>query len=174
MNHFHGHLVVEPGTRFAVVIARFNELIGNRLLAGFEDAIVRHGGANMDIDVYWVPGAFELPMIAKTIAETGRYAAVAALGAVIRGATPHFDYVASEAAKGIQNASMATGTPIIFGVLTTDTIEQAIERAGTKSGNKGWDAGMSAIEMANLMRHMRMLALNPGTSKTGSSSKRKV
>ena len=99
MNHFHGHLVVEPGTRFAVVIARFNELIGTRLLAGFEDAIVRHGGQNMDIDVFWVPGAFELPLVAKTVAETGRYAAVAALGAVIRGATPHFDFVAAESPR---------------------------------------------------------------------------
>lgn len=165
MNHIHGHLVVEPGMRFAVAIARFNELIGTRLLSGFEDAIVRHGGSNMDIDVYWVPGAFELPLVAKTVAETGRYAAVAALGAVIRGATSHFDYVAGESAKGLQNAMLATGTPIVYGVLTTDTIEQAIERAGTKGGNKGWDAGMTAIEMANLMRAMRLPALKPGTSK---------
>ena len=165
MNHFHGHLVVETGTRFAVVIARFNELIGTRLLAGFEDAIVRHGGMNSDIDVYWVPGAFELPLVAKTVAETGRYSAVAALGAVIRGATPHFDFVAGEAAKGLQSAALSTGTPIVFGVLTTDTIEQAIERAGTKSGNKGWEAGVTAIEMANLLRAMRMPALKSGSSK---------
>lgn len=151
MIHIHGHLVVEPGTRFAVVIARFNELIGNRLLAGFEDAIVRHGGDTAAIDVYWVPGAFELPLLAQTVAESGRYSAVAALGAVIRGATPHFDFVAAEAAKGLQAASLKTSTPVIFGVLTTDTIEQAIERAGTKGGNKGWEAGMTAIEMANLM-----------------------
>ncbi|MEB3285298.1 MAG: 6,7-dimethyl-8-ribityllumazine synthase [Candidatus Sericytochromatia bacterium] len=151
MIHIHGHLVVEPGTRFAVVIARFNELIGNRLLSGFEDAIVRHGGDSAAIDVYWVPGAFELPLLAQTVAESGRYSAVAALGAVIRGATPHFDYVAGEAAKGLQTASLKTGTPVVFGVLTTDTIEQAIERAGTKGGNKGWEAGMTAIEMANLM-----------------------
>ena len=118
MNHFHGHLVVEPGTRFAVVIARFNELIGTRLLAGFEDAIVRHGGQNMDIDVFWVPGAFELPLVAKTVAETGRYAAVAALGAVIRGATPHFDFVAAESAKGVQSAMLATGTPIVYATRT--------------------------------------------------------
>ena len=165
MNHFHGHLVVEPGMRFGVAISRFNELIGTRLLAGFEDAIVRHGGQNMDIDVFWVPGAFELPLVAKTVAETGRYGAVACLGAVIRGATPHFDIVASESAKGIQGAMLSTGTPIINGVLTTDTIEQAIERAGTKSGNKGWDAGISAIEMANLMRHMRLPALKAGPNK---------
>lgn len=151
MIHIHGHLVVEPGTRFAVVIARFNELIGNRLLAGFEDAIVRHGGDTAAIDVYWVPGAFELPLLAQTVAASGRYSAVAALGAVIRGATPHFDYVAAEAAKGLQTASLKTSTPVVFGVLTTDTIEQAIERAGTKGGNKGWEAGMTAIEMANLM-----------------------
>jgi 6,7-dimethyl-8-ribityllumazine synthase len=165
MNHFHGHLVVENGTRFAVVIARFNELIGTRLLSGFEDAIVRHGGMQSDIDVYWVPGAFELPLIAKQVAETQRYSAVVALGAVIRGATPHFDYVAGEAAKGIQSASLSTGVPIVFGVLTTDTIEQAIERAGTKGGNKGWEAGVTAIEMANLMRAMRMPALKPGSGK---------
>jgi 6,7-dimethyl-8-ribityllumazine synthase len=155
MIHIHGHLVVEPGTRFAVVIARFNELIGTRLLAGFEDAIVRHGGDTSAIDVYWVPGAFELPLLAQTVAESGRYSAVAALGAVIRGATPHFDYVAGEAAKGIQTAALKTGTPIVFGVLTTDSIEQAIERAGTKGGNKGWEAGMTAIEMANMMIALR-------------------
>jgi 6,7-dimethyl-8-ribityllumazine synthase len=159
MQHIHGHLVVEEGTRFAVVIARFNEFIGTRLLAGFEDAIVRHGGSDLDIDVYWVPGAYELPLIAKTVAESGQYAAVAGLGAVIRGATPHFDFVAAECAKGLQNAALATGTPIVFGVLTTDTIEQAIERAGTKGGNKGWEAGMTAIEMANLMRGLRKPAL---------------
>jgi 6,7-dimethyl-8-ribityllumazine synthase len=151
MQHISGHLVVAPGTRFAVVIARFNELIGTRLLAGFEDAIVRHGGSADDIDVYWVPGAFEIPLLAHKVAATGRYAAVATLGAVIRGATPHFDYVAGEAAKGVQSAALSTGVPIVFGVLTTDTIEQAIERAGTKGGNKGWEAGATAIEMANLV-----------------------
>ena len=162
MHHIHGHLVVEAGTRFAVVIARFNELIGTRLLAGFEDAIVRHGGDSLSIDVYWVPGAFEIPLMAQTVAETGRYGAVTTLGAVIRGATPHFDFVASEAAKGVSSAALRTGTPIVFGVLTTDTIEQAIERAGAKSGNKGWEAGVTAIEMANLMRHMRLPALEAG------------
>ena len=165
MQHIHGHLIVESGTRFAVVIARFNDFIGTRLLSGFEDAIVRHGGDPMAIDVYWVPGAYELPLIAQTVAETRRYAAVVALGAVIRGATPHFDYVAGEAAKGIQNATLKTGIPIIFGVLTTDTIEQAIERAGTKGGNKGWEAGVTAIEMANLMSTMRLPALKPGKRK---------
>jgi 6,7-dimethyl-8-ribityllumazine synthase len=165
MQHIHGHLVVEPGTRFAVVIGRFNELIGTRLLAGFEDAIVRHGGDAMDIDVYWVPGAFELPLVALKVAESGQYSAVATLGAVIRGATPHFDFVAGEAAKGVQNASMKTGVPIVFGVLTTDTIEQAIERAGTKGGNKGWEAGQTAIEMANLIRSMAAPAPAPSRSK---------
>ncbi|HEY9724172.1 MAG TPA: 6,7-dimethyl-8-ribityllumazine synthase [Oscillatoriaceae cyanobacterium] len=160
MQHFNGQLVVEAGTRFAVVIARFNEFIGSRLLSGFEDAIVRHGGNALDIDVYWVPGAFELPLLAKRVAESGQYAAVVTLGAVIRGATPHFDYVAGEAAKGVQNAALATGVPIVFGVLTTDTIEQAIERAGTKGGNKGWEAGVTAIEMANLLQ-----ALNAPKSK---------
>ena len=165
MHHIHGHLVVEPGTRFAVVIARFNELIGNRLLAGFEDAIVRHGGDPASIDVYWVPGAFEIPLIAQTVAELGRYGAVAALGAVIRGATPHFDFVASEAAKGVQASALKTGTPVVFGVLTTDTIEQAIERAGTKGGNKGWEAGITAIEMANLLKVVRMPALQAGSDR---------
>ena len=155
MQHIHGHLVIEKGTRFAVVISRFNEFIGSRLLSGFEDAIVRHGGDSLDIDVYWVPGAFELPLVAQTVAETGQYGAVVALGAVIRGATAHFDFVAGESAKGLQNASLKTGTPIVFGVLTTDTIEQAIERAGTKSGNKGWESGVTAIEMANLMHLLR-------------------
>ncbi len=162
MHHIHGHLVVEPGTRFAVVIARFNDLIGTRLLAGFEDAIVRHGGDSTSIDVYWVPGAFEIPLMAQTVAETGRYSAVTALGAVIRGATPHFDFVAAEAAKGVAAAALRTGTPIVFGILTTDTIEQSIERAGTKGGNKGWEAGVTAIEMANLMRHMKLPALKAG------------
>ncbi len=154
MQHIHGHLVVPAGVRFAVVLGRFNELIGSRLLSGFEDAIVRHGGLSDAIDVYWVPGAFELPVVAKRLASSGRYASVTALGAVIRGATPHFDYVAAEAAKGIQNAALATGVPVIFGVLTTDTIEQAIERAGTKGGNKGWEAGCTAIEMTHLMQQI--------------------
>lgn len=154
MQHFHGQLVVSAQSRFAVVISRFNDLIGTRLLSGFEDAIVRHGGTTEAIDVYWVPGAFELPLVARKAAASGRYAAVAALGAVIRGATPHFDYVSGEAAKGLQAASQATGVPVIFGVLTTDTIEQAIERAGTKAGNKGWEAGLAAVEMANLLAEL--------------------
>ena len=155
MQHIHGHLVVEAGTRFAVVIARFNEFIGTRLLAGFEDSIVRHGGDALDIDVYWVPGAYEIPIMAQTVAESGKYSVVTTLGAVIRGATPHFDFVAGEAAKGVQNAALKTGVPIIFGVLTTDTIEQALERAGSKAGNKGFDAAMAAIELANLFRALK-------------------
>lgn len=148
---FEGHLVGQ-GLRMAVVVGRFNDLISLRLLAGAQDAFARHGIAEADVDVAFVPGAFEISLVAKRMAETGRYDAVVTLGAVIRGSTPHFDYVASETAKGVASSSLATGVPIIFGVLTTDTIEQAIERAGTKAGNKGWDAAVAAIEMANLLR----------------------
>jgi 6,7-dimethyl-8-ribityllumazine synthase len=155
VNSIHGHLIVEANQRFAVVMGRFNELIGNRLLAGFEDALIRHGAKPEQIDVIWVPGAFEIPWAAQKAAESGKYDAVATLGAVIRGATPHFEYVSGEVAKGVQSTTLKTGVPVIFGVLTTDSIEQAIERAGTKAGNKGWDAGMAAIEMANLARVMR-------------------
>jgi len=173
MHHIHGHLVIEPGTRFAAVVARFNDFIGNRLLAGFEDAIARHGGDTSDIDVYWVPGAFEIPLIAQQVAESGRYGAIVTLGAVIRGATPHFDYVASEAAKGVQVAALRTGVPVIFGVLTTDTIEQAVERAGTKAGNKGWEAGVTAIEMANLTHHLRLPQLTDGSNDKGAGRSRR-
>ena len=138
------------GKKFAIVISRFNEFISNKLLSGAIDCIERHEGAFEDVDVYWVPGSFEIPLTAKKLAVKGDYDAVICLGAVIRGATPHFDFVAAEAAKGIASASMDTGVPVIFGVITADTIEQAIERAGTKSGNKGWDAALSAIEMADL------------------------
>lgn len=138
------------GKKFAIVISRFNEFISNKLLSGAIDCIERHEGAFDDIDVIWVPGSFEIPLTAKKLAVKGNYDAVICLGAVIRGATPHFDYVAAEVSKGIANASMETGTPVIFGVITSDSIEQAIERAGTKSGNKGWDAALSAIEMADL------------------------
>lgn len=140
------------GLRIALVVARFNELITDRLLAGAEDALRRHGVA--DIDVVRVPGALELPLAAKLQAATARYHAVVCLGAVIRGATPHFDHVAGQTAAGVMRAGLDTGVPIIFGVLTTDTIEQAIERAGTKSGNKGYDAAQTAIEMANLVRSL--------------------
>lgn len=138
------------GKRFALVCARFNELIVNKLLSGARDALLRHETAEEDIDVIWVPGAFEIPLAALKAAESGRYHAVVALGAVIRGATPHFDYVCAEAAKGTAAVGLKCGLPVIFGVLTTNSIAEAVERAGTKSGNKGFDAAMSALEMANL------------------------
>ncbi len=139
------------GRKFAIVASRFNDLITSRLIAGALDCLVRHGCADADITVVKVPGAFEIPLAARKLASDGAFEAVICLGAVIRGSTPHFDYIASETAKGIAQASLATGVPVIFGVLTTDTIEQAVERAGTKAGNKGWDAALSAIEMAALM-----------------------
>ena len=147
---FEGQLIGK-GRKFAIVVARFNEFITSKLLGGARDSLARHGVDMADVDVAWVPGSFEIPLVAKRLASTGRYDAVICLGAVIRGATPHFDYVAAEVSKGIANASFQTGVPIIFGVLTTDTIEQAIERAGTKAGNKGFDAAEAAIEMADLL-----------------------
>lgn len=151
MRTFEGNLV-GTGLRIGIVAGRFNELIVQKLVGGALDALKRHGIEEKQIDVAWVPGAFEISLIAKKMAESGRYDAVVTLGAVIRGATPHFDYICSECAKGVAAASMQTGIPVIFGVLTTDSIEQAIERAGTKAGNKGWDAAVSAIEMANLSK----------------------
>ena len=142
------------GLKFGIVCARFNEFITSKLLGGAMDAIKRHGGDEADIDVAWVPGSFEIPLVAKKMAESGKYDAVICLGAVIRGATGHYDMVANEMTKGIATASMQTGIPVIFGVLTTDTIEQAIERAGTKSGNKGFDCANTAIEMANLLKKL--------------------
>ncbi len=142
------------GLKFAIVVARFNELVTERLLEGARDALRRHGVADDAVDVARVPGAFEIPLVAKTLAQKGRYDAVICLGAVIRGATPHFDYVASNVASGIAQAALETKIPILFGVLTTDTIEQAVERAGTKAGNKGFDTAVAAIEMANLMRDL--------------------
>jgi 6,7-dimethyl-8-ribityllumazine synthase len=139
------------GQRFGIVISRFNEFIGGKLLEGALDALRRHEVTMGDITTAWCPGAFEIPLVAKTLAQSGRFDAVICLGAVIRGSTPHFDYVAGEAAKGIAQVSLHTGVPIAFGVLTTETIEQAIERAGTKAGNKGFEAAMTAIEMANLL-----------------------
>jgi 6,7-dimethyl-8-ribityllumazine synthase len=138
--------------RLAIVVARFNDLISERLLAGALDALRRHSVRDEDIDVVWVPGSFEIPAAARRLACTRRYDAIVCLGAVIRGATAHFDYVAGQAASGIAAVGRETGVPVIFGVLTTDTIEQAIERAGTKAGNKGYDAAVSAIEMANLFK----------------------
>ncbi|SHM57673.1 6,7-dimethyl-8-ribityllumazine synthase [Caldanaerovirga acetigignens] len=138
--------------RFGIVVSRFNEFITGKLLEGALDCLLRHGAQDEAIEVYWVPGSFEIPFTAKIMAESGRFDAVICLGAVIRGATPHFDYVAAEVSKGIALVSLETKVPTIFGVLTTDTIEQAVERAGTKAGNKGWDAALTAIEMANLKK----------------------
>lgn len=140
------------GIKVGIVAARFNEFITGKLLEGARDALVRHGADPDDIDVAWVPGAYEIPITARRLAATGHYDAVICLGCVIRGATPHFDYVAAEAAKGVAQVALASDVPVIFGVLTTDTIEQAIERAGTKAGNKGADAAVAALEMANLLR----------------------
>ncbi|MBL4931333.1 MULTISPECIES: 6,7-dimethyl-8-ribityllumazine synthase [Clostridium] len=151
MKNYEGNLVAK-GLKFGIVVGRFNELIGSKLLSGALDGLKRHGANEEDIEIAWVPGAFETPLIAKKMAESKKYDAVLCLGAVIRGATPHFDYVCAEASKGIANVSLNTGIPVMFGILTTDSIEQAIERAGTKAGNKGYDAAVSAIEMANLIR----------------------
>ena len=139
------------GRRFGIIVGRFNELIGRKLLEGAVDCLIRHKADRDAITVVWAPGSFEIPLIAQKLASSGRYDAVICLGAVIRGSTPHFDYVSSEVSKGVAHISLATGVPVIFGVLTTDSIEQAIERAGTKSGNKGFDAALSAIEMADLL-----------------------
>ena len=142
------------GLRIAVVCGRFNDLITERLLAGARDAFARHGVDEEAVDVAWVPGAFEVPLIAKRMAQTGTYDAVVTLGAVIRGATGHYEHVAGPTASGIASASLETGVPIVFGVLTTENIEQAIERAGTKAGNKGFESAVTAIEMANLLRDL--------------------
>ncbi len=146
--------LIASGLRFGVVIGRFNEFISSKLLSGVIDGLVRHGAAESDIEVTWVPGAFEIPLIAQKMANSKKYDAVICIGAVIRGSTPHFDYVATEMSKGIAKVSLDSGIPVTFGVLTTDTIEQAIERAGTKAGNKGYDAAVTAIEMANLMKNI--------------------
>ena len=146
--------LVAKGMRFAIVSSRFNDFIGGRLIDGALDALTRAGAAEKDIHCYRVPGAFELPLTAKKLAKSGRFDAVICLGAVIRGATPHFEYISAEVSKGIAAVGLETEVPIAFGVLTTDTIEQAIERAGTKAGNKGWDAALSAIEMVDLFRQI--------------------
>ncbi|WP_448510982.1 6,7-dimethyl-8-ribityllumazine synthase [Immundisolibacter sp.] len=146
-----GGLTANAGSRFGIVVGRFNDFISERLLAAAIDTLRRHGVAESDITVAWVPGAFELPLAAKRLAESGRIDAVIALGCVIRGATPHFDFVAGECAKGLSSVALSSGLPVAFGVLTVDSIEQAIERAGTKAGNKGADAALSALEMVNLL-----------------------
>ncbi|KRU26566.1 6,7-dimethyl-8-ribityllumazine synthase [Clostridium sporogenes] len=151
MKIYEGRLAAE-GLKVGIIVSRFNEFITSKLLSGSIDCLKRHGAKEDNIEVCWVPGAFEIPVIAKKMASKGKYDAVICLGAVIRGATPHFDYVSSEVSKGVAHVSLDKEVPVIFGVLTTDTIEQAIERAGTKAGNKGYDAAMSAIEMSNLMK----------------------
>jgi 6,7-dimethyl-8-ribityllumazine synthase len=143
--------LVSKGKKYGIVISRFNEFISNKLLAGALDALTRHGVTDDEITVAWTPGSFEIPLVALKMAESGKYDAVIALGAVIRGGTPHFDYIASEVSKGVAQVALTTRVPVLFGVLTTDTIEQAIERAGTKAGNKGFDAAVAAIEMVNLI-----------------------
>ena len=144
--------LIGTGLKFGIVVSRFNEFITSKLLDGALDALDRHDVADQDVEVAWVPGAFEIPIAAQKMASSGKYDAVICLGAVIRGATPHFDYIAAEVSKGVANVGLKTNLPVIFGVVTTDTIEQAIERAGTKAGNKGVEAAESAIEMANLFR----------------------
>jgi 6,7-dimethyl-8-ribityllumazine synthase len=150
---FQGNLVAQPG-KFAIVVSRFNEFITGKLLGGAIDGLERHGVASENIDIAWVPGAFEIPLVANKLANSNRYQAIITLGAVIRGSTTHYDYVCNEVAKGVANVQLASGVPVIFGVLTTENIEQAIERAGTKAGNKGYDAAVSAIEMANLLENL--------------------
>lgn len=145
---------VATGHRYAIVVSRWNEFITSKLLGGAQDALIRHGADTEDIDIIWVPGSFELPAVARKVAHSGRYDAVVCLGCLIRGGTVHFDLIASEATKGIAQIGMTADVPVTFGVLTTETIEQAIERAGTKAGNKGAEAAMAAIEMVNLYRNL--------------------
>jgi len=154
MKVYEGKLISDK-QRYGIIVGRFNEFIGGKLLGGALDALKRHGASEEQVEIAWVPGAFEIPLIAKKMASSGRYDAVICLGAVIRGSTPHFDYVSSEVTKGVAHVSLDTGIPVIFGVLTTDTIEQAIERAGTKAGNKGFDAAVTAIEMVNLIEQLK-------------------
>ncbi len=151
---FEGVLLGE-GLKFGLVVSRFNEFITKKLLDGAQDALLRHGVNQEDIEIAWVPGSFEIPLVAKKLAQTKRYDAVICLGAVVRGGTPHFEYIAAEVSKGIAKVSLDTGLPVIYGVITADTLEQAIERAGTKMGNKGFDAAVTAIEMANLLKGIR-------------------
>ena len=146
--------VMGNGIRVGIIAARFNEFIVSKLIGGAEDALVRHGVNTDDVELAWVPGAFEIPVVAQKMAQSGKYDAVLCLGAVIKGSTSHYDYVCAEVSKGIAAVSLNTGMPVLFGVLTTDNIEQAIERAGTKAGNKGYDVACAAIEMVNLMKNM--------------------
>lgn len=155
MGKLYQGVLLGKGLRFGIVVSRFNEFISARLLEGAQDALLRHGVAEADIDIARTPGSFEIPMVAKKMAQSGNYQAVIGLGAVIRGGTPHFDYIAAEVSKGIALVALETGVPVIMGVITADTLEQAIERAGTKEGNKGFDAAVNAIEMANLMAALK-------------------
>jgi 6,7-dimethyl-8-ribityllumazine synthase len=152
MSHLFEGILTGKGLKFGLVVSRFNEFFSGKLLEGAKDALVRHGVSDDDIAVAWTPGSFEIPLVVQKMAETKKYDALICLGAVIRGGTPHFDYIAAEVTKGIAQVSLNTGVPIIYGVITTDTLEQAIERSGTKAGNKGFDAAVSAIEMANLCK----------------------
>jgi len=149
--HFEGGRLGK-GLKFGLVVSRFNEFITKKLLEGAQDALLRHGVNQEDIEIAWVPGSFEIPLVAKKLAQTKRYDAVICLGAVVRGGTPHFEYIAAEVSKGIAKVSLDTGLPVIYGVIAADTLEQAIERAGTKMGNKGFDAAVTALEMANLLK----------------------
>lgn len=149
--NYEGNLLGK-GLKFGVVVSRFNEFFSKKMLEGAQDALLRHGVNEADIEIAWTPGSFEIPLIAQKLARSKKYDAVICLGAVIRGGTPHFDYIAAEVTKGIANVNLDTGVPVIFGVITTDTLEQAIERSGSKDGNKGFDAAISAIEMANLVK----------------------
>lgn len=154
MNTLEGMLVAKNGMKVGIVVSRFNEFITNKLLGGAVDGLVRHGVAEDNITTAWVPGAFEIPLIAGKMAKSGKYDAVICLGAVIRGATSHYDYVCNEVSKGVAQVSLQSEIPVLFGIVTTENIEQAIERAGTKAGNKGYDCALSAIEMANLMEQI--------------------
>ena len=154
INILEGKVVAKEGMKVGIVASRFNEIIVNKLLGGAVDGLVRHGMNEDDIEVIWVPGAFEIPVMAQKMAQSKKYDAIICLGAVIKGSTSHYDYVCAEVSKGIASVSLQFGLPVMFGVLTTDNIEQAIERAGTKAGNKGYDCALSAIEMANLFRQM--------------------
>ena len=147
--------MIAKGSKFAIVVSRFNDFMTKELVSGCVDTLTRHGAKSEDVSITWVPGAFEIPTVAQKIARSKNYDAIICLGTIIRGATPHFDYIASEASKGVAKVSLDSGLPVIFGIITADTIEQAIERAGTKDGNKGKDAALNAIEMVNLMRQIK-------------------
>ena len=154
MSTYEGQLVARD-LKFAIVVSRFNEFISKSLLSGAMDSLTRHEASKDNVDVAWVPGSFEIPLVASKLAASGKYDAVICLGAVIRGSTPHFDYVAAEVSKGIARVGLDTGVPVAFGIITADTLEQAVDRAGAKAGNKGWQAALTAIEMANLLAGMK-------------------